>query len=288
MSQITWEQAVQWLREQPDQQELVRACYYDDPLLEAAERFAASAEWQAINRLLAGKSGRALDLGAGRGISSYALAKSGWQVTALEPDPSDVVGAGAIRSLAKESGLPITLVQGIAEEMDFDGMFDLVYTREVLHHARDLQEMCRQAARALKPGGILLACREHVINKKSDLAIFLKGHALHYLYGGENAYLLDAYLTAIRSSGIRVKKVFGSHDSIINYFPRTDAQVLKSIQSPLTKYLGTSLTGLLLHEKLPWTTWVNTWLADWASRKDTSPGRLYTFLGEKPAVWKSE
>lgn len=27
----SWEQAVQWLREQPEQQELVLAAYYDDP-----------------------------------------------------------------------------------------------------------------------------------------------------------------------------------------------------------------------------------------------------------------
>jgi hypothetical protein len=29
---LTWEQAVQSLRNQPDQKELVQYCYYDDPL----------------------------------------------------------------------------------------------------------------------------------------------------------------------------------------------------------------------------------------------------------------
>jgi len=28
----TWEQAVNWLRSQPDQQEFIRACYFDAPL----------------------------------------------------------------------------------------------------------------------------------------------------------------------------------------------------------------------------------------------------------------
>ena len=98
MSQMTWEQAVQWLRDQPDQRVLVKACYFDDPLVEAAERFWQSAEWKAIAALLPPPNGKALDLGAGRGISSYAMAQDGWQVTALEPDPSNLVGAGAIHS----------------------------------------------------------------------------------------------------------------------------------------------------------------------------------------------
>jgi hypothetical protein len=38
---ITWEEAVLWLRNQPDQAELVRACFYDDPLPAAAERYYA-------------------------------------------------------------------------------------------------------------------------------------------------------------------------------------------------------------------------------------------------------
>jgi hypothetical protein len=42
---LTWEQAVQSLRNQPDQKELVQYCYYDDPLESAAERFAQSEEW---------------------------------------------------------------------------------------------------------------------------------------------------------------------------------------------------------------------------------------------------
>ena len=48
---------------------------------------------------------QALDLGAGRGISSYALAREGWQVTALEPDPSMLIGAGAIRSLVAKKAM---------------------------------------------------------------------------------------------------------------------------------------------------------------------------------------
>src|SRR5215475_2584404 len=171
---LSWEEAVCWLRDQADQQELVRACYYDDPLLDAARRFAASDEWAATCSYLPRiPAGTALDLGAGRGIASFALAQDGWRVLALEPDPSELVGAGAIRSLAAQTGLPITVVERFGEELPFErDSFDLVYGRQVLHHAQNLPQLCREVWRVLKPNGLFIATREHVISWKSDLSIF--------------------------------------------------------------------------------------------------------------------
>ncbi len=167
------EEAVLWLRTQPDQQQLVRACFYDDPLLDAAARYYASTEWIAVRGLLKGNRGMALDLGAGRGISSYALARDGWKVSALEPDPSEVVGAGAIRSLARDAKLDIGVEQNWGESLPYpNAAFDLVYGRQVLHHARDLHQLCREAARVLKPGGTFVATREHVISRAEIFRIF--------------------------------------------------------------------------------------------------------------------
>ena len=169
---VSWDAAVEWMRNQPECAELVKACFYDDPLRNAAERYYASTEWQAVRALTSAKRGRALDLGAGRGISSYALARDGWQVCALEPDPSNVVGAGAIRALARDAKLDIQVEQNWGESLPYtDETFDLVYGRQVLHHASDLRQLCREAARVLKPGGIFIATREHVISRHADLPI---------------------------------------------------------------------------------------------------------------------
>ena len=120
-------------RNQPNQRQLVLDAFYDDPLITAAERYFACAEWQAVSKLLQNRTGRALDVGAGRGIASYALARNGFAVTALEPDASAVVGAAAIRSLAVEARLPIEVVEDFSERLPFgDDTFDVVFARAVL------------------------------------------------------------------------------------------------------------------------------------------------------------
>jgi 2-polyprenyl-3-methyl-5-hydroxy-6-metoxy-1,4-benzoquinol methylase len=100
---MTWEDAVRWCMAEPSMSALARAAYFDEPVA-AALRYQASAEFGAVRALLPPKAGRALDLGAGNGILSHALAREGWAVTAVEPDPSELVGAG--QHVSNSSGNP--------------------------------------------------------------------------------------------------------------------------------------------------------------------------------------
>ena len=177
---MSWEQAVSWLRAQPGSQELVRACFFDDPLIDAAARYWSSTEWCAVRAYLPSIRGRALDVGAGRGIASYALARDGWSVTALEPDAGDLVGAGAIRALARVSGVAIDIIETWGEEVAFSRR----RLRSRTLPAASPYRVSRCGDRAiLKPGGTFIATREHVISKKEDLAVFQASHPLHRLYG---------------------------------------------------------------------------------------------------------
>lgn len=275
-----WEQAVEWLRSQPDQRELVRAAYYDDPLENAAARYWQSEEWAAVRHLLPTTPGHALDVGAGRGIASFALAKDGFKVTALEPDGSALVGAQAIRSLAESTGLPIKVTQEFSERLPFDDrQFDVVFARAVLHHTSDLAAACREFLRVLKPGGLLIAVREHVISCPEDLPAFLDIHPLHKVYGGENAFLLEQYKDAICAAGFELKHVLAPFSSPINFAPHT----LASLQAEVAQRIGRRIPGaaalLRTALRLP-----GVWLAVRAmlQRVDHRPGRLYSFVACKP------
>jgi SAM-dependent methyltransferase len=274
----TWEEAVLWLKAQPENKKIVQACYYDDPVIVAANRFASSEEWDEVIKLAAKNvPGRVLDLGAGRGISSYAFARSGCDVTSLEPNPSKEVGAGLIEMLAQESGLKIKVVKEYGETLPFaDETFDIVYGRAVMHHAQDLSRFCGEAARVLKPGGIFIGTREHVLSRKEDLQAFLDSHLLHHLYGGENAYLLSEYVNAIQSGGLILKGVFAPYDSAINYGPQTTEDLYKLIGLRIGKVFGGGAGSWLAGNKFFRQAW--RW---YGAKFLKSPGRLYSFVAVK-------
>lgn len=276
------EQAVNWLRSQPDKQELVQACYFDEPIDGAAQRFANSVEWSAVRKYLPAHKGSALDVGAGRGISSYAFARDGWHVTALEPDPSAVVGAGAIRRLVELTGTPITIVNEYGESLPFpDHSFDIVYVRQVLHHAYDLPKMCREVQRVLKAGGRFIATREHVIDRPEDLPQFFASHDLHPRFGGEHAYTLAQYQGAIQDSGLQLIKTLGPCDSLINQPPQSEAELRPNYQRKLAKRLGERLADLALNEKYPWSGLDLALLMRFGCRDLKLPGRLFSFIADK-------
>lgn len=275
-----WEKAVLWLREQTQQQQLVHDCYYDDPLSDAARRYWQSEEWACVRAFFPREGRRALDVGAGRGIASYALARDGFSVTALEPNPSPVVGAEAIRSLARESGLDISVTQEFSERLPFqDDQFDLVFARAVLHHTSDLRAACREFFRVLKPGGRLLAVREHVISCPEDLDTFLNGHFLHHLYGGENAFLLGDYEAALREAGFRIDRVIAPLESALNFAPHTLKTLQEEIAAKVTQNLPVLRDLVRFGLVLP-----GVWsiAAPLLKRIDHRPGRLYSFVATRP------
>lgn len=277
---LSWEDAVVWLREQPDQRQLVLDAYYDDPLIDAAERYFRSSEWQEIATLLAGRSGKALDVGAGRGIASYALARQGFDVTALEPDGGAIVGAEAIRKLGNDAGLAIEVIQEFSEGLPFDNStFDVVLARAVLHHTRDLDAACREMFRVLRPGGVFLGLREHVISREEDLTRFLEQHPLHRLYGGECAYLLARYRAALEKAGFSRIEILAPLASAINLFPYTRESLRAAIIDRLSRHIpARPLFELLLGRGHGF-----DYLLSVAGRFDNRPGRLYSFVCHKAA-----
>jgi len=261
---MTWEEAVLWLRNQKELQNLLRDGYYGEPLAQEWTRFHASREWEAVRGLIGSATDsfpRALDLGAGCGIVSYALAREGWNVCALEPDRSSVVGAQAIQS---QKNPAIKVCQGVGEQLPFPAAtFDVVICRAVLHHSRDLEKLCREIRRVLKAGGRFLAMREHVISRAEDLPQFLHRHPLHHLYGGENAFTLRQYRRAFARAGLHLGREFGPCCSDINLHPLTTEDLIKKRKQKLGHWLPAN-----------WAQKIN----QFRGRTSQEPGRLYSFF----------
>jgi len=276
---MSWEDAVAWLRAQPDRAGLVRDCYLDADVAEAAARYRASVEWERIRRIVGPPpaGGRALDLGAGNGIVSAALAADGWSVCAVEPDPSGTVGAAAVASLARDAGLPVGVVRAVGERLPFAGeAFDLVVARQVAHHAGDLDALAREAARVLRPGGRFLALRDHVLDREDQLGRFLAAHPLHALYGGEHAFVPRRYERAYESAGLRIAAAFRSFDTPINYAPHTPATIAAEAAARLRVPVLAGPLAAALRSPAGET------LLRLASRIDRRPGRLHSYVCEKP------
>ena len=273
----SWEQAIEILRDDPAHQDLIFDAYLTRDLPANARRFAASAEFAEARSLLARhapNARRVMDMPGGNGIATYAFASAGFEVTTVEPNPSDSVGRGAIATSLASAGLYATVIDAWGEALPFaDASFDVAYVRQGLHHASDLPKMVAQIARVLVPGGVLLACREHVVDDYGpSLQAFLASQVDHQLYGGENAFTLVDYRAAMTGTGLAIELELGPHDSIVNAWPNTPEVLRRKILA--------SRPGRLLRKVLPDD--AVTAIGMWHAHRRLIPGRLYSFLAVKP------
>jgi SAM-dependent methyltransferase len=214
-----------------------------------------------------------LDMPGGNGIATYAFAHAGFDVTCVEPDPSATLGRGAIEHVRRATGFHADIVDAYGECLPFaDGTFDVVYVRQGLHHARDLPLMVAELTRVLKSGGLVIACREHVVDDYGkSLQDFLDSQIDHQLYGGENAFTLADYRSALERSGLSIEVELGPYDSVINAYPNTPEVLERRILE--------SRPGCVLARVLPsaFVIAVGAWLV----KRRKLPGRLYSFVALK-------
>jgi ubiquinone/menaquinone biosynthesis C-methylase UbiE len=274
----TTEAAFLELMESAQGRALAHDCYYEWDVLNACRRFENSEEWQAVRAILRERPRlgvRAIDVGAGNGIASYALARLGFRVAGVEPDPSDLVGYGAFLRMAASTRLPVEHFAAFGEELPFPNRtFAVAYTRQVLHHAQDLGSMLSEIARVLIPGGTFIACREHVVDDDASRQEFFQHHPLQPLTGGEWAFTLQEYLDAMALAGLRVRTVLGPWCSVVNHYPTSDDLLRAQMRSDTWARWGrlARLVGAIPGHEQRYRTR--------RSAADRTPGRLYAFVAE--------
>lgn len=278
---ITYEQAVQWMRSQPEYSEHVTLCYLDQDNLTAAQRFSLSEEFTAVKDVLeldrTQLKLKILDLGCGNGIAAYAFSSLGHEVYAVDPDTSADVGIAATARLADAVKGSLSTFQAFAESLPFpDATFDIVYTRQAVHHFSDLLTGLTECARVLKPKGRLLATREHVVDDEQQLQVFLENHPVHKFSGGENAYPIEKYIATFEQSNLKVIKCLAPFDTVINHYPKSNAQLSSELFEVITHKFGKVAASVMT--KLDF---VETYYRHRLSVDCNFPGRLYSFLCTK-------
>jgi SAM-dependent methyltransferase len=287
---LNWEETIKFIRTQKDYKNLIEFGYFDEDLPLNIERFRSSPEFEETLKLLqryAPDARTVLDIGSGNGISALALALKGYAVTVSEPDPSDTIGAGAIRKLKDIYNIEsLDIFEDFAEDIGFpENNFDVVYVRQAMHHAYDLRKFIHNLSVVLKPGGLLLTIRDHVVYDEQDKKWFLVSHPLHGFYGGENAFTAEEYRSAMEESGLKVKLMLRHFDSIINYFPLTERDLQERVAHSETELQDMLKRKIPLVGGFPATKQLYKLIKGYDRKKlmneRSVPGRMYSFVAVK-------
>ncbi len=285
---MTWHETIEYIRQKPEYADLVRLAYFDKDLTLNIVRFGQSEEFvetlKLVNKYVP-EAKTILDIGAGNGISSINFALRGYVVTVLEPDPSDSVGANAIRIMKDEYKLDnLTVYERYAESTGLEtNSFDIIYVRQAMHHANNLKKFIAECSRLLRPGGVLLTIRDHVIFNKRDKQRFLETHPLHKFYGGENAFTSEQYKNAMLSAGLHVLEEMKYFDTVINHFPVSSKEMsnVKQTEEKLRMQLKQKI-GFLANNKLLFKIYkkLKGFRNSYGDEKKV-PGRMYSFVSGK-------
>lgn len=135
------------------------------------DRFSAGSEKAGLadlrRRVLAGATGRVLELGGGTGANLPYYGAGVETLTITEPEPPML---RRLQRRVSEKGAEAELVQARAEHLPFeDGSFDTVVSTLVLCGVDDQSQALREARRVLEPGGKLVFI-EHVRSEEPRLA----------------------------------------------------------------------------------------------------------------------
>lgn len=181
------------------------------------------------DRLLAGLSGRVLEVGAGNGVNFGHYPPTVEAVVAVEPEP---FMRDRAQRAATHARVAVRLVDGVASRLPFDSCtFDAVVASLVLCSVPELTTALSEIRRVLKDGGEL-RFMEHVRADrpaKARLQIMLDRSRIWPLLGG-GCHCSRRTADAIAAAGFRVTEVeslpFGPSWWITNPHVRGVARVL--------------------------------------------------------------
>ena len=147
----------------------------------------------------------ALDAGAGTGRFALKLARKGWKVTAIEPNP-DMLAVG--KRVADREGLPIEFASASLEGSVpvESSAFDLVVCALTLCHVANLRGAVGEFRRAMAPGAHLLITDVHPDFIAAGMPTqFVEDGATYHV--PNEPHTRDDYLRAVAEAGLDLTTV---------------------------------------------------------------------------------
>ena len=184
------------------------------------ERISAEAEERGTaehrDRVLAGLSGRVIEIGAGNGLNFAHYPDTVEEVVAVEPD--DHLRALAQRA-AVDASVPVTVVAGHATALPAeDASFDAAVTTLVLCSVPDVPAALAELRRVLKPDAELRFF-EHVRSEKPWYGLLQDAITPLWSRAGGGCHPNRDTTTAIRAAGFDFELLDRFHFAPLRYFP---------------------------------------------------------------------
>jgi ubiquinone/menaquinone biosynthesis C-methylase UbiE len=159
-----------------------------------------------LTAVLPPKSPRVLEVGAGTGRDSVALAVRGARVVVLDYVPRSLE---IVRENARQQGASVSVVCADARRMPFrDDTFDACFHAGLLEHFRQPEDILRENARVLARGGVLLVDvpqRFHLYTLAKHVLIALN----RWFAGWETEYSIGELEGLVRRQGFRIERSYG-------------------------------------------------------------------------------
>ena len=151
------------------------------------------------------EAGYALDVGAGTGRYALKLARRGFRVTAIDPNPAmlDVARNSAAREELDVQFIQARLASGLPVD---DCAYDLLICALVLCHVPGLDLGAREFSSVLRPGGLVLITDFHPDTIAQGIETQLDRDGVRYQLPNEK-HGKQTYMSALEGAGFELVEV---------------------------------------------------------------------------------
>jgi SAM-dependent methyltransferase len=188
--------------------------------------------WRRVAEVLPSPPARVLDIGCGTGALSLAMAEAGYEVTAIDPDPTAIDLAERSAHQAAPGRLAYHRSDATTWVADEAG-YDVVVTTRTLHHVHDPAAVLEQVHRWLRPGGQLVCIdffHDRFDRRDARWIAQLRG-----LLEATGAYRLDGRLPTDPAAAVERIEWEWEQDHVIDH----DLNRAADIELPLSHWFPT-------------------------------------------------